>query len=210
MKISNNGIALPQRQNNTIPAFKSSKFVQTVSNNTSKLASAAVTAVGVAALAINKNKVTLRTIDTVPDGANLDYDVVKDMFEECYNSDFSVKNKLLEENTVNDVFSYFTLRGFTLVLVFFLLSFDTVNGSLITIVSDAGTYQVEHGFFSNFSATVACLFNIGPGFDGVSAYSCFAGYAWYSKLTLTFTMLIGRLEILPVLILFSPKTWKKI
>lgn len=135
---------------------------------------------------------------------------IKKLINPRYVPKLTFENKLLEENTVNDVFSYFTLIGFTLVLVLFLLSFDTVNGSLITIVSDAGTYQVEHGFFSNFSATVACLFNIGPGFDGVGAYSSFAGYAWYSKLTLTFTMLIGRLEILPVLILFSPKTWKKI
>ena len=81
---------------------------------------------------------------------------------------------------------------------------------MITIVSDAGTYSVEHGFFSNFSAALTCISNVGPAFEAVGPYSSFAGYSAFSKIILTFTMLLGRLEILPVLILFSPRTWKKI
>ena len=94
--------------------------------------------------------------------------------------------------------------------VLFLLSFDPVNGQLVTIESDAGTYEVKHGFFSNFSATLACISNVGPAFEAVGPYSAYAGYSGLSKTVLSFTMLVGRLEILPVLILFSKRTWKKI
>jgi len=120
------------------------------------------------------------------------------------------EGKTLEEKTINDVFAFITLYFFLLVLVVLLLSFDPVNGQTFTIASDAGTYTVEHGFLSNFTATISCLSNIGPGFEAVGPYASFAGYSPFSKILLTLTMLVGRLEILPVLILFNPKTWKTI
>ena len=120
------------------------------------------------------------------------------------------EGKNLEEKTINDVFAFFTMYAFILVAVVFILSFDPINGEMVEIVSDGGTYAVKHGFFSNFSATLACISNIGPGFEAVGPYSSFAGYSYFSKIVLTFTMMLGRLEILPVLILFSPKTWKKV
>ncbi|MBQ7345914.1 MAG: TrkH family potassium uptake protein [Oscillospiraceae bacterium] len=120
------------------------------------------------------------------------------------------EGKTLEQNTINDVFAFITLYFFIFLAALFLLSFDPVNGQMVTIVSDAGTYQVEHGFFSNFSAVLTCISNVGPAFEAVGPYSSFAGYSEFSKVILTFTMLLGRLEILPVLILFNKRTWKKI
>lgn len=108
------------------------------------------------------------------------------------------EGKTLEEKTTNDVFSFITLYLFILLIVVFLLSFDKANDA------------ASHGFFSNFSAALSCLSNIGPGFEAVGPYASFAGYNGFSKIILTLTMMIGRLEILPVLILFSPKTWKKV
>ena len=119
------------------------------------------------------------------------------------------EGKTLEEKTINDVFSFITLYFFLLIFAVLLLSFDPINGQTVTIVSDAGTYTVEHGFFSNFSAALACISNIGPAFEAVGPYASFAGYSAFSKIILTLMMLLGRLEILPVLILFNPKTWKK-
>ena len=119
------------------------------------------------------------------------------------------EGKTLEEKTVNDVFSFITLYFFILIAGVFILSFDPVNGALITVASDAGEYTVTHGFFSNFSSVVACLSNIGPGFEAVGPYASYASYSAVSKIVLTFLMMMGRLEILPALILFSPKTWKK-
>ena len=120
------------------------------------------------------------------------------------------EGKTLEEKTINDIFAFITLYFFLLLLSVLLLSFDPINGQAITVVSDAGTYTVEHGFFSNFSASIACLSNVGPAFEAVGPYSSYAGYSVASKILLSFTMLIGRLEILPVLILFSPKTWRRV
>ena len=120
------------------------------------------------------------------------------------------EGKTLEEKTINNVFSFFTLYLFILIAVTFLLSFDGVNGTVAQITSTAGTYEQTHGFFSNFSSALSCLSNIGPGFEAVGAYASFSAYNPFSKILLTLTMLIGRLEILPVLILFSTKTWKKI
>jgi RNA polymerase sporulation-specific sigma factor len=124
--------------------------------------------------------------------------------------DDKFEGKTLEEKTINDVFAYFTLYWFIFLIVVFLLSIDPINGQTVTIVSDAGQYTVEHGFFSNFSATLSCLCNIGPGFEAVGPYAGFAGYSVFSKILLSLIMILGRLEILPVLILFNPRTWKKI
>ena len=120
------------------------------------------------------------------------------------------EGKLLEEKTINDVFSFITLYFFLLIVGTLVLSIDPINGQTITIVSDAGAYNVEHGFLSNFSAMISCLSNIGPGFEAIGPYASFAGYSPISKIILTLTMMAGRLEILPVLILFNPKTWKKV
>lgn len=119
------------------------------------------------------------------------------------------EGKTLEERTINDVFAFLSLYFFLLLTVLFLLSFDPVNGTTVEIVSDAGTYTVTHGFFTNLSAALSSISNIGPGFEAIGPYSGFSGYSFFSKILLTFTMLLGRLEIFPVLLLFSPKTWTK-
>ncbi|MBQ7761119.1 MAG: TrkH family potassium uptake protein [Clostridia bacterium] len=119
------------------------------------------------------------------------------------------EGKTLEEKTISDVFTFITLYFFIFLAAIFLLSFDPVNGSVIQIVSDAGSYDVTHGFFSNFSAALTCISNVGPAFEAVGPYASFAGYSAFSKIVLTLTMMLGRLEILPVFILFNPRTWKR-
>lgn len=119
------------------------------------------------------------------------------------------EGKTLESRTINDVFAFITLYFFIFLTAVFLLAFDPVNGQIINIVSDAGTYTVEHGFFSNFSAVLACISNIGPAFEAVGPYSNYAGYSNFSTIVLIFTMMLGRLEILPVLILFNKRTWQR-
>lgn len=64
-------------------------------------------------------------------------------------------------------------------------------------------------FTTNFTAVAATLNNIGPGLAGVGPMSNFGSYSMLSKLVLTFDMIAGRLELFPVLILFSWRTWKK-
>ena len=120
------------------------------------------------------------------------------------------EGKTLEQRTTNDIFAFITLYFFILLATILLLSFDPINGQVITVTSDAGTYQVEHGFFSNFSAALACISNVGPAFEAVGPYANYAGYSGFSLTVLNIAMLLGRLEILPVLILFNRRTWKKI
>ena len=120
------------------------------------------------------------------------------------------EGKTLETKTINDVFAFITLYLFLLLAALLLLAFDPINGQTVTVLSDAGTYDVKHGFFSNFSAVLACISNVGPGFEAVGPYASYAGFSAFSKIILAFTMLLGRLEILPVLILFNRRTWKRI
>ena len=134
---------------------------------------------------------------------------VRKLINPRYVPKVKLEGKTIEEKTINDVFAYFTLYWFIFLAVVVLLSIDSANGQAVTIVSDAGSYEVKHGFFTNFSATLACMCNIGPGFEAISAYSGYMGYSVFSKILLSFTMILGRLEILPMLILFNPRTWKK-
>ena len=134
---------------------------------------------------------------------------VRKLINPRYVPKVKLEGKTIEEKTINDVFAYFTLYWFIFLAVVVLLSIDSANGQAVTIVSDAGSYEVQHGFFTNFSATLACMCNIGPGFEAIGAYSGYMGYSVFSKILLSFTMILGRLEILPVLILFNPRTWKK-
>ncbi|MBE7091339.1 MAG: TrkH family potassium uptake protein [Clostridiales bacterium] len=119
------------------------------------------------------------------------------------------EGKVLEEKTTNSVLAFITLYVFILMFTVLVLSFDPINQQAVTVTSDAGVYTVQHGFFSNFSAALACISNIGPGFEAVGPYASYVAFSPLSKIVLMLTMLVGRLEILPVLILFTPKTYRK-
>lgn len=64
-------------------------------------------------------------------------------------------------------------------------------------------------FATSFSAVAANFNNIGPGLSTVGPSSNFSMLSDLSKLVLIFDMLAGRLELFPILVLFSPGTWKK-
>jgi len=64
-------------------------------------------------------------------------------------------------------------------------------------------------FESTFTAVSACFNNIGPGLGAFGPASNFAAYSPFGKLLLSAAMLLGRLEIFPLLIAFSPSTWTK-
>ena len=62
---------------------------------------------------------------------------------------------------------------------------------------------------TNFTSIVATLNNIGPGLNVVGPTGNFSEFSTLSKFVLMFDMLAGRLEIIPLLVLFHPATWKK-
>ena len=89
------------------------------------------------------------------------------------------------------------------VLVYFFVLMALVFASIL-IVSING-YDVE----TTVSAVFACIFNVGPGFGAVGPLENYAHMSDLSKLVLTLDMLIGRLEVWPMLMLFSPSTWRR-
>ena len=62
---------------------------------------------------------------------------------------------------------------------------------------------------TNLSATVSCFNNVGPGLGAVGPAGSYAGYSVLSKLLLSAAMLMGRLEIYPLLVALSPSVWRK-
>jgi len=76
-------------------------------------------------------------------------------------------------------------------------------GSFLVISLDG------NDFTTNITAVAACLNNIGPGLSMVGPTGNYAFFSGLSKVVLIFNMLAGRLELLPVLMLFHLKTWKE-
>lgn len=93
-----------------------------------------------------------------------------------------------------------TIRN-TLVFIslYFLITFV-----LVVLVSLDG-----YDFETTFASVVSCMSNVGPGLGPAGPMGSFDIFSDLSKVLLSFGMLIGRLEIFPILILFSPATWRK-
>lgn len=92
------------------------------------------------------------------------------------------------------------LRSANTFLITYLVVFI---GSILLISLD------NFDLITNFTAVAATLNNIGPGLELVGPTGNFAMFSPFSKYILMFDMLAGRLEIFPMLLLFSASTWKK-
>lgn len=68
----------------------------------------------------------------------------------------------------------------------------------------------ETDVITGFSASIACLGNIGPGFSEVGPMGSYANFAWFNKLLLYVAMWVGRLEIVTVLALLHPHVWRNL
>ena len=64
-------------------------------------------------------------------------------------------------------------------------------------------------FLTNFTASLSCIGNMGPGLNFVGPSCNYALYSPYSKVLLSLVMLVGRLEIFPMVVLFAPRTWRR-
>ena len=97
--------------------------------------------------------------------------------------------RVMDEKVLSNINAYLAAYMIIMVLSVLLLSLDG--------------FSLE----TNLSATLATLNNIGPGLAAVGPTCTFADYSVFSKLVLIFNMLLGRLEIFPILALFSRGTW---
>ncbi len=96
------------------------------------------------------------------------------------------------------------VRTANIYLVWYVILFA---GSLVAISFDPNITQDP--LATNFSAVATTFNNVGPGLGMVGPTGNFACYNWFSTLVLTFDMLVGRLELFPMLVLLSPSTWRK-
>ena len=102
-----------------------------------------------------------------------------------------IDGKVVSEDIIAGVFLFIGAYAVIALIAMVIVSFDGFD--LITTTS----------------SVIATLSNIGPGFEVVGATGNFAAFSPLSKLVLSFCMLAGRLEIYPMLILFSVSLWKK-
>lgn len=100
--------------------------------------------------------------------------------------------KRVERSTVKAAATFFTLYMSLLLLFSFLVSLDGAD------------------IATSFTAALSCLSNIGPGMTrAIGPAGNFAFFSDRTKLLLSLAMLLGRLEIYPILVLLSPRTWKR-
>ena len=97
--------------------------------------------------------------------------------------------RVVEEKVSNTVNAYLAVYFMIVLLSFVLVSVDCYS---------IGT---------NISAVTACFNNIGPGMAAVGPTCTYANFSYFSKLVMILCMLAGRLEIFPILVLFSRSTW---
>lgn len=102
-----------------------------------------------------------------------------------------VNHQMVQERVLDNTNAYLAAYVFIIVFSFIVISIDGFSP------------------MTNFSAVLACFNNIGPGLEAVGPTCNFGGYSVLSKAILIADMLAGRLEIFPILILFSRSTWTR-
>ena len=117
-------------------------------------------------------------------------DVVKQISPREINT-VKVNGEVVSKKTQNTTMVFIVLYVFTIILGTMIVAIDNFD------------------FTSTFTAVLSCMGNIGPGSGICGPTGNFTAFSDLSTLVLAICMLIGRLEIFPMLILFMPKSWKK-
>lgn len=99
--------------------------------------------------------------------------------------------KSVEDDIVCGTINYLSIYILCFFMIFLIVSFSP--------------FDLE----TNISATAACFNNVGPGFAAVGPMANFAAYSGFQKIILSIAMLLGRLEIYPMLLILTPSTWFK-
>ena len=119
--------------------------------------------------------------------------IVRDIKKALHPRSFNViqyEGKPVEESVVSGVGSYFALY------------------MVISVVSILLISANEYDFTTTVTAVIACFNNIGPGLELVGPMGGYAHFNAFSKIILTLDMLMGRLEIIPLIMLASPAVWR--
>ncbi len=97
----------------------------------------------------------------------------------------------LPERTLQTTQSYFIINIFLVFSMAMIVGLDNFS------------------FGTTLTAVITCINNVGPGLEAVGPTCNFAGMSYLSKLVLSFAMVLGRLEMYPILVLFSRSAWKR-
>jgi len=103
-----------------------------------------------------------------------------------------IAGRMIEEETLSGIMAFFCLYIF-------------VFAASVLVVSLDGKDMI-----STVTAVIATISNIGPGLEIVGPVGNYADFSVMSKTVLSICMIIGRLEIFPVLLLFTPTFWKRV
>ena len=87
--------------------------------------------------------------------------------------------------------------------------FAVMYVALVFIGAFLLSLENRYDIITNITASLTCVSNVGPGFGAVGPVENFAGYGVWSKSVLSMLMLSGRLELLPMFILFTRSAWHK-
>ena len=102
-----------------------------------------------------------------------------------------IDGRTVSDSVLNGVQSFFFMYILVLIVSVLLISFDG--------------YDLE----TNLTAVLSALSNIGPGFNLVGPTRNFSIFSDFSTFVLSMDMLIGRLEIFPMLMLAAPSAWRQ-
>ncbi len=119
--------------------------------------------------------------------------IIKEIKHSLFPNQISIitfEEKRVTEEMSKGVFSYLAAYFFILIIGVLIISIDNKD------------------FATNFTAVLTTISNVGPGFNVIGPTGNFSSFSNLSKFTLSFIMIIGRLELFPILILFSPKLYR--
>ncbi len=106
-------------------------------------------------------------------------------------SNLKLDGKSLDDDIAKSVFGYIVIYVLVFGLSVFLVAFNNLP------------------FEETFSAVTTCISNVGPGLGSIGPVGNFSGFSDFTKIILSFDMLLGRLEMFPILLLFAPSIWRK-
>lgn len=116
---------------------------------------------------------------------------IKSMIHPRYVNVIRFEGTVIDNNVIRETSNYLTMYVFVLFSSFLIVSID------------------EFDFETTLTAVVTCLNNVGPGFGLVGPMGNFSEFSGISKIVLSINMLIGRLEIFPIILLFTPSLYKR-
>jgi len=106
-----------------------------------------------------------------------------------------ISGRPVDEDTIRDIYAYLLLS----LIIFFSLT--------IFVVLDSARAGADVSEFDAMGAAASTFLNIGPAFGAAGPYGTYEGFSTLTKAVMVVLMWVGRIEIIPVLVLFTKSFW---